>query len=325
MDRLISEHGIRVFDVRDENGQPVYWDAIKKGHYDCADMLFAYAKRNEEIPVTFRGEDADLLLWAIENNAHETVRFILEKLTKKCASVEETRDLLTKHLRTIGERCPELLADLLKNDKFTIEYARFQVPKAVFDAKSKIPKTIITTTTPDSWAAMDGEFGKGLWIEHWEEEGRLLGGTDAQITAIAKVFCIGPPVPQNKLDVFMTFFVSRLRIIGHPWEHLCEYLHSLNLPVEVFESETLVNFVDHWFQVFRPVYQIIIILNGAATLAFTIFSLTFGPPNEIGKSGRWLWLGMLFASYLLRGYASVYFWYFRRSATTRFLDLPAIF
>ena len=325
MDRLISEHGILVFDVRDENGQPVYWDAIKKGHYDCADMLFAYAKRNEEIPVTFRGEDADLLLWAIENNAHETVRFILEKLTKKCASVEETRDLLTKHLRTIGERCPELLADLLKNDKLTIEYARFQVPKAVFDAKSKIPKTIITTTIRDIWAAMDGEFGKGLWIEHWEEEGYLLGGTDAQITAIAKVFCIGPSVPQNELNVLMSSFVRRLRCYIRSPEHLCEYLHNLNLPVEVFESEMLANFVDHWFQVFRPVYQIIIILNGVATLAFTIFSLTFGPPNAIGKSGRVLWKSMLSASYLLRLYAALHFWSFRRLATTRFLDLPAIF
>ena len=159
-------------------------------------MLLDYAQ-NEGIAVTFLKEGEDLLLWAIDNDAYGSVRFILQKLTEKCSSVEETSDLLAKHLRTIAERYPEMLADLLKNDKFTIEYARFQVPKVFLDSKSKIPKTMITKTIPDNWTAMDGEQGKGLWIEHWEEEAHSITRiSDAQMTVIAKVFCIGSPVPR---------------------------------------------------------------------------------------------------------------------------------
>ena len=300
LNRLISEHGIHIFDAVNENGRPVFWEAIRKGQYDCANMLLEYAK-DEGIAVTFRREDEDLLSWAIENDAYRSVRFILERLTEKCASVEETRDLLARHLRTIGERCPELLADLLKNDKFTIEYARFQVPKNVLDINSKIPKTMITRTIPDNWASMDGEQGKRLWIEPWEAEAHPIDNTtDAQITVTAKVFCISPSVPRRNHNVLLSFFMRLHCLVYQRREHLCESLHDLQLPVEVFESETLVNFIDHWFQVFRPVYQASIILDAVATFTFTIFSLMLGPANEIGELRSNLLKWLITASTVLR-------------------------
>ena len=288
-------------------------------------MLIGYAKNNG-IAVTFREEDADLLLWAIETDLYNIVRFILEKLTEKCASVEETSDLLTRHLLTIGERCPEMLADLLENDKFTIEYARFQVPKAVFDSNSKIPKTMITRTIPDNWAAMDGEQGKGLWIERWRQEAHSLGTTsDAQMWVVAKVFCINFSVPRKEQNALLSSFLCILDLPStEEKQRPCEYLYDLRFPVEVFESETMVNFIDHWFRVYLPIYQIIIILDSVATLAFTIFSLTFGHPDEIGNTSFRLLMCLIFTPTILKSFGAYYIRSFRRSATTRMLLLPAI-
>ena len=305
---------MHVFDATDANGQPILWDAIQKGQYNCAEMLLDYAK-NEGITVTFRKEDEDLLLREIENDAYGSVRFILEKLTEKCASVEETSDLLSKHLRLIGERCPQILGDLLKNDKLTIEYARFQVPKAVLDTSSKIPKTMITRTIPDNWRAMNGERGKGLWIEHWEEDAHSISGTlDAQIGVVAKVFCIGFPVRRKNPNALLSI-VSRLlpSIVNRRGEHFCEFLHDLHLSVEVFESKTLVSFIDHWFQVYRHIYQSTVILDVLAALAFTICSLGFGP-NEYGELRFGYSVYPIYASTLLRSYGTFYLRSFRRSA-----------
>ena len=281
-DRIISEHGIDVLDAIVEDGCPIYWDAIRKGQYDCAEMLLDYAK-NEGIAVIFQTEGEDLLLWAIESDAYESVRFILDKLTEKYACVEETSDLLAKHLPVIGEKRPDVLADLLRNDKFTIEYASFRMPKVLFDNNSKFAKTMITRTIPDNWEAMDGEQGKGLWIEHWEEEGHSIGSTtDPQITVTAKVFCISRSIPR-KPNAWQSF-LRRRRNITELTQHLCEYLRNLSLSVEVFESETLLNFIDHWFRVYRFDYQTCIILDGIATLALTIIFMTMKSPSETGDS-----------------------------------------
>ena len=296
----------------DENFHPVFWDAIKKGQYDCANMLLHYP-RSEGCEETFRRRGGDLLLWAIENDTYESVSFILEKLLEKHVTVGETQKLLSTHLCTIGERRPEMLADLLKNDKFTIEYARFRVPKAVFDINSKIPKTMITRTIPASlkWEVIDGERGKGLWIKHWEEEGHSIDSTsDAQTSVIAKIFFIDCPVHLLRNDNTMG-------------QHLCEYLNNLSMPVEAFESETLKKFIDHWFQVFRPLYQVLRIQDIVATLIFTIFSLTFGPSNEIGKFYSLTWPYMLSVSASLRAVGAYHLGSCRRSATTRLLVLSA--
>ena len=307
-DRLIDAHGTCVVDGIDDNGQPLYWDAIRKGQYDWADVLLDDA-RNKGAAVTFRGEDADLLSWAIENDAYESVRYILAKLTEKYASVAETSDLAEKHLHTIGKRCPKTLAHLLQNDKFTVAYARFRAPKAVFDTNSTIPTTMITDTIPDSWAAMDGEQGKGLWTEHWSEEGHILGGaSDAKITVIAKLFCINRAPPRENRAT-----TER--------GHLCEYLHNLNLPVDVFASETMKIYIDHWFRVYCPVYRTSIILDVVAASAFTIFSLVFGPLKEIGITRSVLSVQLMTASVNLRFLASLFCPSSQRSAICVFVLL----
>ena len=314
-DRLIAEHGIHVFDVIDEDGQPIYWDAIKKGQYDCANILLDYAK-NEGMTVTFGGGGEDLLLWAIENAADGVVRFLLEKLTEKYASVEETSELLSKYLYTIGERCPELLADLLRNDEFTIEYARFQVSRTVFD-NNKIPKTMITKTIPDNWAEMDGEQGKGLWIEHWGKDPHSIDSTsDAQVMVTAKVFCFNPWVPWKKTNLWPLGLLRQSADLVHVREFISEYFHNLGLPMEVFESKTLMNFIDHMFHAYHPVCQTLIILDAVAALSFTVYSITFEPTDEVEKLRNTRLLILPTASAFLRLHGTFIYRSFERLAIT---------
>ena len=207
------------------------------------------------------------------------------------------------------------------------------MPKVLFDNNSKFAKTMITRTIPDNWAAMDGEQGKGLWIEHWEEEGHSIGSTtDPQITVTAKVFCISRSIPR-KLNAWQSFLRRRRNIIEGA-QHLCEYLRNLSLSVEVFQSETLLNFIDHWFRVYRSDYQASIIMDGLATLALTIIFMTMTSFIETGESSSTfgekessliIQEGLIIAYCCLRTTSAAYLRSFRRSAFTCLFILLACF
>ena len=277
-------------------------------------MLLDYAK-NEGMTVTFGGGGEDLLLWAIETDSPEIVRFILEKLTEKYASVEETSELLSKYLYTIGERCPELLADLLRNDKFTIEYARFQVSRTVFK-NNKIPKTMITKTIPDNWAEMDGERGKGLWIEHWGKDPHSIDSTsDAQVMVTAKVFCFNPWVPWRKKKVSPLGLLRQSADLVNVRNYISEYFHNLGLSVEVFESGTLVNLTDHWFQVYHLRSATLIFLDALAALLYTAVS-GFVLAHESREKNSSVSKILIFVSAFLRFYGVFLCRCFRRLVIT---------
>ena len=179
---------------------------------------------------------------------------------------------------------------------------------------------MITRTIPDNWEAMNGDQGKGLWKEHWEEGVHSIDGTsDPQISVIAKVFCIGSPAPRKKPNTLRSM-VSRLllNIVNCRGEHFCEFLHDLHLSVEIFESKTLVSFIDHWFHVYRHIYQSSIIFDALAALTFTIFTLVFELPNEneIEESRPARWPYLIYVSTLLRSYGTLYLRSFPRSAIT---------
>ena len=268
---------------------PVLWQVIRRGGYDCANALLDDAKK-KGIAVTFRERGRDLLSWAIKNDTHEAVEFIVEKLGEKCASLEETRRLLAKHLHTIGERRPTLLVDLLKKDKFTVEYDRFPVRRAVFDiGGGKRTKMIEKdkSANVNNWAVLSSSYGKDSWDKHDDEQAPQAEVGDSleppQIDAIAKLFCVSHAAPQGRRKPIPSPSSRQLDIIpsSQRQQHLCIYLHKKNLPVEVFQSETLQCLIDYWFDKHRPVYQKAVIADGAAAVAFTIFSLLYGSQDEV--------------------------------------------
>ena len=177
--------------VVDEYGDLLFWDAIRKRQLDCACKIVDEAKK-EGIPVKFRHGNSDLLKWAIEHDADREVRFILEKLAEKYASVEETCYLLETHLQAISEKLPKLISDFLKRDRFTVEYARFPVQRSVFNRTDGLPVAMIVRKRLDSWESMNSQEAKGFWTENCAKRDlNLRDASDMHVTAVAKFFCIG--------------------------------------------------------------------------------------------------------------------------------------
>ena len=92
--------------------------------------------------------------------------------------------------------------------------------------------------------------------------------------------------------------------------------------MEVFESETLKNLVDWWFHYHRRTYYFVIILEGAGTLAFTIFSQLYRCRDEVGAE-RWPpSMGLLLTSCVTHGLSTLYYPTFTRQEATHDVDLP---
>ena len=214
MDRAISEYGTCVLSAVDENDLPVLWCLILEDNYESATELLEFAKENR-ILVTFRGAEDDDLLWrAIADNSVECVKFVLDKLVERFTSLEETCFLLNFHFRRLVDEFPDLMWDYLQKDKFTIEYARFKIPKYLFVRKdSRLGAGLLTSHRLKDWETTEGDEPDEFWLsepeEFWlcylERGIKIVGtitsvwfrwlianreSTDTKITVVAKFFCI---------------------------------------------------------------------------------------------------------------------------------------
>ena len=188
MDRLISEHGTRIVDAVDAEGNPIFWDAVGRNRFDAADILLDYAKRNG-IPVKFKSENGDLLSRAIAKRSDVHVEFILDKLTRKYGSLTETIELLGSHYSTLESDFTKIILRFLKEDRFTIDYARFEVPMTLFGRNGKRTVAMSTDHHPESWT-MDGIAAKDLWIQNSKDSRKFMDTTGPQIKAVAKLLCL---------------------------------------------------------------------------------------------------------------------------------------
>ena len=203
MDRAISDYGTRVLRAVDNTYQPVLWRLIKKDKHEPAAELLQFAKDNQ-ILVTFRSGNDDLLSWAIENKPVDSVRFIVDKLVEGCTSLEETCYLLNLHFHKLVRQFPDLMWDYLHKDKFTFEYARFSIPKLPYRIKSGYLAGLFTDYRLKDWNTANHDEAKMFWSPSFEGRrgrrsyGMLAGSTsladmrsmDTQIAAVAKFFCI---------------------------------------------------------------------------------------------------------------------------------------
>ena len=191
----------------DENDVPVLWCLILEDKYESATELLKFAKENR-ILVTFRGARDDDLLWrAIADNSVECVKFVLAKLVERFTSLEETCYLLNLHFRKLIEEFPDLVWDYLHKDKFTIEYARFKIPKDLYvDEGTPLVAGVLTNYRLKDWEVADGDETKRFLFPSREKGWRRFIGklsstwsssfkgqakfTDTKITVVAKFFCI---------------------------------------------------------------------------------------------------------------------------------------
>ena len=205
--RLISEHGTRISHAVDAEGTPIFWNAVEQDRVDYANMLLDYAKSNE-VPVTFKCENDDLLSRAVANGSEAHVEYILDKLTKKYASVSETIELLNKHLADYLSQFPKIAQAFLKENKFAMEYARFEAPKHMFDVNGETGIGMLDSFCPESWQLVEARKIKFHWFlkSQYKKELWDLYNRDWKVKVVAKFSCISPV---ELFDAYGTRYLRR--------------------------------------------------------------------------------------------------------------------
>ena len=182
---------------------------MKRDQLDCASALLDYAKGNgihvkfirerEKVhhPITCLHDypynsQYNLVFWIIENRSADHADhadFILDKLMGKYATLAETVELLELHIGNFVYHFPKLVVSYLKEEKFTIEYARFYAPKALFGLNGKTPIGMSTRQHPEDWS-MDNEAAEQLWVQH-STYGERVSEVGCQLTkVVAKFSCV---------------------------------------------------------------------------------------------------------------------------------------
>ena len=210
LDRLISEYGTRIVHAVDREGTPIFWNAVEQDRLDCASMLLDYAKSNA-IPVPFTctgGRYDDVLSRTIANRSDARIEFALDKLTGKYATVAETVQLLAENLPGILFVYPKITQKFLNEDRFAIEYARFEAPKDLFGEKGETPIVMFTKNYPESWQTMDSHAARRFWFENGECCEKLWSGGQ-EIEVVAKFQCVHP---WQLLNRRMMYVRSRIRL-----------------------------------------------------------------------------------------------------------------
>ena len=247
--------------VTSTKGTPFLCDAIVQKQYESARLLLELAQRYEKFVDLGTGR-CETLEWGISNRAEPVAKFVLDTVADEKLSVDKSCCILTNYLLPLITEFPDLMRGYIKNDKFSFEYGRFSVSRSLIDKNGKRPIAMTTDQPLERFRGYTAELARELWMDHCDEHSRdLEESTDSQVEMAAKFFCVADSTVLTKRS---------------NKERLCVFLYRQDYPVEVFESETLENLVDWWFYNYRHIYYFFTILDGIATLIFTIFSQVYG-------------------------------------------------
>ena len=292
------------------NGIPLLCDAIAERKHECATMLLKHAQWHNKFVDLGTGY-CRTLDWALTNRSEMVAKFVLDSVAEEKLPWKESCRILTEYFFPLLKKLPHLVMDDIKKDKFSFEYGRFSVSRSLIEKNKNRPIAMITDEPPERFRWNNAEKAREFWIKECKEHSNDLkeDSTEFQVEVAAKFFCIKDPAVSPAYD--------------NTKERLCVRLYRQDFPVEVFESEVLRNLVDWWFHYNHHIYQSSIILDGAGTMAFTIFSQSYGYGCEV-EATRWpLSIGLLLFSFVTHSLGTLYYLSLRRHETTHGGDLPA--
>ena len=277
------------------NGTPLLCDAIVQQQPESAILLLEHALARERL-VDFETGECQTLEWAIEHQAEVIARFVLDSVAQQKLPLKVSCCILTNYFVPLVRAFPDLMMDYIRNDRFSFEYGRFSVPRSLIGKNGKYPIAMMTKTLLDDWAMNDSNATKAFWINNCDEHANELQKlSDFKTIVAAKSFCF---------NLFPCSTTDR--------SHLSIFLHRQDYPAEVFDSETLKTLVDWWFCYHRHIYYFFTILDGIATLIFTIFSQVYGHGDKVGKTYRPLALGLSLSAMVLRCGSFLFYWSYAR-------------
>ena len=255
---------------------------MKSGRLDCASSLLDYAKSNG-IPVTFECESGDLLSRAIDNGSDVHVRFVLDMLAGKYATLVETVKLLQHHYISLMSDVHEITYDYIKKDRFAIEYARFKVPKTLFGRNARTPIAMSTDHHLESWT-MDNRAAKDLWIQKSKYGQRLSDTEGEQIKAVAKFNCIANDDFWALLETeYVPDAVQLNRVLlrrGSGFNIVKYHLLGATEGAKISTSETARALVDWFYGFYRNFYLMGVLLDVVVAVAFTVFAILYSHKDD---------------------------------------------
>ena len=301
---LTSEYGELLVDMVNSNRIPILCDTIMQKHPECTLLLLEHAKRHGNFSIMLGAHT--MLEWAVINKAEEVARFLLDCVAEKRLPVDESSCILTDYLFPLITDFPNLARRYIKNDRFSFEYGRFSVSRSLIEKNKNRPIAMITEEPPDEFTMEDSKTVRDFWIEKCEEHSEDLKeeSADFQVEMAAKFFCVEDPAVLTKDDPTR--------------EQLCVCLDRQDFPADFFESDALRNLVDWWFYYHHHIYYSFIMVDGIATLFFTIFAYLYGHQDKLGKwHHQPLLLGLSLSSIVLRYGSFFFYWSYPRQEIVR--------
>ena len=185
--RLIVRFEDKVVSGVDSNQMSLVHHAVTSGNSSCADSLFAYAAGR--IPIDLCWPNGDILQWSLDNYNKESVQFVLEKMSQRCATPTQTIEVLSRNLEKLVERFPSLAEKCLREDSFCFEFGRFPVHRHIFDNAYERPIGMLRDSAHGdlAWKAESESEAREFWEnERPDLKNDLLGQDGEHVMAVSK-------------------------------------------------------------------------------------------------------------------------------------------
>ena len=262
-----------------DKGVPLLCAAILNRHYDSAELLLEYARECNEFVLIGTGKCATLDIGAVQGSV-AIAKFVLDRVVAKRFTVDESCSILTNYLLPLTQKFPSLMRNYLERDAFSFEYGRVWASPSLFND----PDSPIAMTTDEKltdWTSLDSTTAKEFWWRNCEEHRPKFDETSGvQVEAVAKFFC----VHQHAVRLSLSDATVGVASDTSESQGQCHFLRALSqqsdLPVDVFNSDSLRIFTSWVFRKVAWRFRMFIIMNGFATALFFLLSQIFEDLDE---------------------------------------------
>ena len=238
--------------------------------------IFSYAKKLD-IPINLTWGEDDILRQAIEESERAT-KSVVEYLLDRCSTVEDTSRVLSSNLPGLVHKHPKLISEYLTADRLSFEYGRFFVPVSLFRDADGQPIAMMADEEPSGWEATSSETAKAFWTRNCPKHIReaLEDTTGPQMTAVAKFVCIDQRFTRLTREGAVFGINADVVSMRCSRTNFLTLLATADLPVEIFNSESLKSLVEWRFHSLRRRFWFVCLWYVSKAVIFSVFAADYG-------------------------------------------------
>ena len=274
--RLIPTHEPQIVDAGTASRRPLIFDAILRGLsrfvrwiFPCGDEL--------DTPTNLTQQENELRQ-AIEESESAT-KAALENLLRRNSTFKHTSSVLSWNLLALVHKHPTLIGAFLASDKLSFEYGEFSVPVSLFRDADGQPIAMMADEEPSGWETTDSETAKAFWIAKCSEHEKALKDTTGpQITVVAKFVRLDQSFTRlaRRKNEGAVFGINADVVSVHcSRTNLLTLLATADLPVEIFNSESLKSLVAWRFYSLRKRFWFVCLWYVSKAVIFSVFAAEY--------------------------------------------------